>query len=456
MWNTVVVLGASIAALLALREGARYTLQQETDVLLREETMELALAVQQLHPDQQAMAEEFARKADSHAQHGWFVELLDPHNQTVWQSDNTPGDLQPPASVTETRFSLFSDKDYRVAQRRLSDGKTSGYLVRLGTPVRYIHRDVDRLMRSMFPIALALSVVAPLGGYLLARRATSPIRQIIATTRRLRPSRLNERLPLRGAGDELDQLSGEINNFLDQIAGYLERHREFVGNAAHELRSPLTAIQASVDVALNKDRSPEDYRELLFTLSEECERLRVLINQLLTLAENDAVGLERPTAPTPFDEIVHKSLDVFAALAEDRNIALKHEVQSPVVVPGDGARLRQVVNNLIDNALKFTPSGGRVTVNLCCDTSRDCAVFEVRDDGIGIPREELPRVFDRFFQVDKSHHRDGEHGNGLGLSIVQSIVQLHGGSIEVESDAGKGATFRVSLPLRADQGENRT
>jgi heavy metal sensor kinase len=328
------------------------------------------------------------------------------------------------------------------------------YTVRIGTPTAFTTAEVNRLMRWMFPIAAGLAVAAPLGGYLLARRATSPIRQIIETTQRLRPSRLNERLPIRGAGDELDQLSLEINDFLDLIAGYLERHREFIGNAAHELRSPLTAIQSNVDVALSKDRSPEEYQELLFTLSDECEDLRVLIHQLLILAENDAVGLERPTAPAPLDEVVQKSLEVFGAVAEDRNIDLKAEVQ-PVYVAADALRLRQVVNNLLDNALKFTPPGGRVTVNLHRDPARREAVLTVSDTGLGIPREELPRIFDRFYQVDKSHHRNGCHGNGLGLSIVHSIVQLHGGTVEVESEPGRGATFRVCLPnlLDGPQGE---
>jgi heavy metal sensor kinase len=342
---------------------------------------------------------------------------------------------------------LFYESGFRVAQRRVEGPNDTHYVVRLGTPAAFVQNEVSRLVRLMIPIALALTLLAPLGGYLLARRATAPIRQIIETTRRLRPSRLNERLSLRGAGDELDQLSGEINAFLDQIAGYLERHHEFIGNAAHELRSPLTAIQSSVDVALSKDRSREDYQELLDTIGEESERLRVLVNQLLTLAENDAVGLERPTAPVRLDEVVEKSLDVFGALAEDREIELKAEVQSPVTVPGDAARLRQVVNNLLDNALKFTAAGGRVTVNLHRDLAHHQAVLTVRDTGVGIPPEDVPRVFDRFYQVDKSHHRDGQHGNGLGLSIVQSIVQLHDGRVEVQSEPGRGAIFRVTLPM---------
>jgi signal transduction histidine kinase len=263
----------------------------------------------------------------------------------------------------------------------------------------------------------------------------------------MRPSRLNERLPIRGAGDELDQLSREINHFLDQIAGYLERHREFIGNAAHELRSPLTAIQISVDLALSKNRSPEEYQDLLCTLSDECEELRVLVNQLLTLAENDAVGLERPADAARLDELVAKSLEVFTAVAEDREITLRADVQDAVIVAGDAARLRQVMTNLLDNALKFTPPSGEVTVTLQIDAGHRCAVLTVGDTGIGIPPDELPRIFDRFYQVDKSHQRRGQHGNGLGLSIVQSIVQLHAGDVAVESEPSRGTTFRVTLPL---------
>jgi heavy metal sensor kinase len=450
LWNTVVVLGASLAALIALREGAHRTLQQETDSLLREETLELVLAVQQLHPDRGAILEEFNRKAKGHAQHGWFVQLLASNGRPVWESENAPLSIRQRPVLKEESFLLFTLEGYRVGQRQVENPHTPHYTVRIGTPTSFTTAEVNRLMRWMFPIAAGLAVAAPLGGYLLARRATSPIREIIETTRRLRPSRLNERLPIRGAGDELDQLSSEINDFLDQIAGYLERHREFIGNAAHELRSPLTAIQSSVDVALGKDRSPQEYQELLFTLSDECEDLRVLINQLLILAENDAVGLERPTASAALDEVVQKSLEVFGAVAEDREIDLRSEVQ-PVRVAGDALRLRQVMNNLLDNALKFTPPGGRVTVNLHRDPARREAVLTVRDTGVGISREELPRIFDRFYQVDKSHHRNGCHGNGLGLSIVHSIVQLHGGTVEVESEPGHGATFRVRLPNLLDE-----
>jgi heavy metal sensor kinase len=450
VWNTVVVLGASFAALLALRVGAQFTLQQETDALLREETLELALAVRQLHPDRQAIYEEFDRKADSHLLHGWFVQLADADGRPLWQSPTTPAPFHNRLVGGHDPFRLFTASGYRVAQRRVATDVGPPYLVRIGTPTAYLAAEVNRLLRLIFPIALGLGVLAPLGGYLLARRATSPIRQVIATTRRLRPSRLNERLPLRGAGDELDQLSAEINDFLDQIAGYLERHREFIANAAHELRSPMTAIQTSVDVALGKVRSPEEYQELLSTVSDECEQLRVLVNQLLILAENDAVGSERPTARVRLDEVVRKSLDVFEAVAEDRGIRLQADALTPVVVAGDMARLRQVVNNLLDNALKFTPEGGKVTVHLDGDFARRQAVLSVHDTGLGIPREELPRVFDRFYQVDKSHHRDGRHGNGLGLSIVQSIVQLHCGTVEAESEAGRGATFRVTLPTAGE------
>jgi signal transduction histidine kinase len=442
-----VVLGASLAALIALREGARYTLQQEADALLREETLELALAVEQLHPDWEAIREEFDRKADGHAQHGWFVQLLEPAGNPVWESQNTPAMERRPPPGPPHALRLFTLAGFRVAQRRVEGPAAPGYAILIGTPTSYVAGEVEALMRLMYPIALALAVAAPLGGYLLARRATSPIRQIIETTRRLRPSRLDERLPIRGAGDELDQLSSEINRFLDQIAGYLERHREFIGNAAHELRSPLTAVQTSVDLALNKVRSPEEYQELLFTLSDECESLRVLVNQLLTLAENDAIGLERPATPVPLNEVVKRSLEVFAAVAEDRGIALTGDVSTPILVSGDAARLRQVVNNLLDNALKFTQPGGRVAVAVRRDATGRRGVLTVRDTGIGIPAADLPRVFDRFYQVDKSHQRNGQHGNGLGLSIVHSIVQLHRGAVEVKSEPDRGSTFRVTLPL---------
>jgi len=267
----------------------------------------------------------------------------------------------------------------------------------------------------------------------------------------LRPSHMEERLPLRGTHDELDELSRTINRFLDKIADFVARNREFVAHAAHELRSPLAAIQSSVEVALNSDRTTEQYKDLLCEIVAECGSLGALVNQLLLLAENDAGNQQTEQRPVPLTRMVNQAIEMFRPAAEERGILLEPQAFDDVTVAGDAARLRQVVNNLIDNSLKFTNSGGRVIVRVARDVDRSQALLRVSDTGLGIAPDDLPHIFERFYRGDKSRHRETPtSGTGLGLSICQAIVEAHGGEISVQSALGKGTQFTVRLPLAAE------
>jgi len=294
---------------------------------------------------------------------------------------------------------------------------------------------------------LVTLLLAPLGGYALAGRATRPIAKLISTAASLQPSKLDERLPIRGTGDELDQLSATINGMLDRIASYIERNRDFVANAAHELRSPLAAIRSTVEVALNRQRTPEEYATLLGDVVEECSRLAGLVSQLLLLAEGDAGRLSAGNQSVRLDKIVLESLDMFEGVAEAAGISIRGGDLPVVTVPGDEAHLRQVVRNLIDNAIKFTPSG-QVQVSLGIAADRRRAWLRVRDSGIGIAADDLPRIFERFYRADKARTRESRPGgHGLGLAICQSIVTALGGEITVASQVGRGSTFTVWLPV---------
>ena len=286
-----------------------------------------------------------------------------------------------------------------------------------------------------------------MGGYFLADRAIHPLQRIIAATDRLRPSHLEERLQLRGVDDELDQLASKINHFLDQIADHLTMHRQFLADAAHELRSPLAAIQSSVDVTMQKPRSREDYEELLYNIDEECHRLGQLVNQLLELAASDAGVVAIHREPVRLDLLVTQSVNMFEAVAEERGLTLRCTAEAPLIADGDPQQLRQLTTNLIDNAIKFTPHGGTVSVHMERDTDPARIRLTVQDSGIGMSRADLPRVFDRFYRADKSRERSSSiRGSGLGLSICQSIVAGHHGTITVQSEPGCGAKFIVTLP----------
>lgn len=450
-WNTAVVLLTVGGALLGVREGLRHTLLGDMDQQLREDAEELAQAVVQSYPDLEPVYQQIDRKAAAHRHLDLFIELLDASDNPIRVSSETPVVR---ASHRRAGKLLATVDGYRIARYRFGGDKLPHFTVRIGASLAGIDNDIAVVTEVMAIAGAAVLLLAPLGGFWLAGRATHPLQGILHTAARLRPSHMEERLPIRETGDQLDQLSITINDFLDQIADYLDRNREFVANAAHELRSPLAAIQSAVDVALNADRSPQEYQELLCEIVTECSRLGTLVNQLLLLAEHDSDEQRAVHEELHLDQIVASSLDMFRGAAEERNLELVSNMNGDMPVLGEAGRLRQVVNNLIDNSLKFTPRGGRVTVSLGRDAQQQEAVLEVSDTGVGIPPEDLPHIFERFYRGDKSRRRE-VCGNGLGLSICHSIVTGHGGAIRVESTPGVGSTFEVRLPLIAAPSDER-
>jgi heavy metal sensor kinase len=445
-WNTGMIVVLLLAALAGVHVGLRWTLQHRMDGMLSEDVEEVALILERYWPNEDTIDEELERKAQTHRQRTWFARILNPDGEVRWATSNTPP-LPPLPLRTPAPFDM---DHYRLVQRIVQRPGLPPLVVRVGCSRERMDEDVNRVSIILLVAGAVILVVAPLGGWWLAGRATRPLATILATTARLRPDRLVERLPLRGTGDELDRLSETINGMLDRLAEHLRRQREFVANAAHELRSPLAAMRTTVDVALAHDRSAEEYRELLADLAEECGSLGSLVNHLLLLAEGDT-GLLPADAVTRLDQLAVRSVDMFRGVAEVRGVGLELSVDGPVPVRGSDTHLREVIHNLLDNALKFTPAGGRVAVTVersgpPGDTT--LAQLRVRDTGGGIPAADLPHVFERFYRADKARPRDREAGShGLGLSICRAIVTGYGGSIELDSTEGAGTVVDVLLPL---------
>jgi heavy metal sensor kinase len=448
LWNTAVVLLTVVGTLIGVREALRIALRHEIDQLLREDALEVELAVEQMYNnmDNEAILAEMNRKAAAHVQRGMFVELLDEQDNVVWSTNNTPSEQRFKSDLRDGTMTIAGQR-YRVVQSKLHKEGLPSFTVRVGSSMGSADEDIAQVTRVMTVVGALIMLIAPLGGFWLSGRATHPLAQIIRTAERLRPRRMEERLPIRGTGDELDRLSATINRFLDLIAEYLDRNREFVANAAHELRSPLAAIQSSVEVTLNSDRTIEQYKDLLSDIVDECSSLGSLVNQLLLLAESDAGSIHVDTKAVSLDGLTKHSVDMFRGAAEERGVELRFERLDNLPVRGDAQRLQQVVNNLIDNAVKFTPAGGTVSVDLVHDRERQKAIVRIRDTGAGISPVDLPHVFERFYRGDKSRHRENQPGGtGLGLSICQSIVHAHGGKIDLESVPGRGTTATVTLP----------
>jgi heavy metal sensor kinase len=444
-WNALVVVLTAVVTLVGLRQGVRWTLMHELDQILLEDVAEVELSVRDTPARRfSQLTDSLNRKALGHKHHGWFVRLDDPQGRPLWQSEGAPPEA--PSLVAPVEGLPATVDNYRIVERRVDADDGVG-AIQIGASLDLLHEDLARLDRLVLIAAGVVLLVAPPVGYWLARRAANTVGEIIDTASRLRPSHLEERLPIQGTGDELDHLAHTVNGLLDRIAVYLQQRRDFLANAAHELRTPLAAIRSSVEVALGGNRSPREYQELLEDVIEQGTVLEALVNQLLLLSETEAERVKAPPEPVRLDEVVAKAVDMFRGVAEARGIELQADPLDRTTVLGNRGHLRQVVNNLIDNAVKYTAAGGRIRVRLTNDEPLQTARLSVADTGVGIATEDVPRVFERFFRGDRSRTREGgATGTGLGLSICQAVVAAHHGEISCESKPGEGTTFYVRLP----------
>lgn len=462
IWNAMVVLVTALVMLIGLREGVRLTILKELDQQLTGDLSEVemdladldirAFDIHRVAADRAETAsvrqflKELNRRALGHVQHGWFVQLLDAAGRPVWASGNTPDEVSGSIAIRNNQPTSLGR--FRIIQHDGTPGARSSLIVRVGVCTEFLTRDIAIIDRFVAVAAAIVLLIAPLIGYWLAGRATRPLSQIIQTTARLKPTQLADRLPVRHTGDELDRLSQTINGLLNRIATYLEQRRDFLANAAHELRTPLAAIRSSVEVALDGHRSREDDDELLSGVVDECASLEILVNQLLLISESESDCPTTHGEQVALTDIIEQAVDMFRGVMESRGIELSLEAAVPVTVAGNRHHLRQVLNNLLDNAVTFTPSGGRVSVSLTVDQDRQECVLKVVDTGIGIPAADLPHVFERFYRGDKSRsHHKTQRGTGLGLSICQAVVRAHGGQTFVESEPGRGTVMTTILPL---------
>ena len=461
LWNAAAVALTGVLSLLAVREGVRYALLHDLDQVLREDLKEIELYFDTDEADYwQVLTEELDRKAQGHDFHQWFVQFYGADGRPTWHSQQAP--QLPDFTADQRRLRTFSVHDLRLSYLPLPLPVPEASAVCVGCSQKPLARDMQSIDRLVLAVGFVVLLISPVAGHLLTNRTIRPLAQMIRTTARLRPGELGQRMPIRGTGDELDSLARTINALLDRISSYLKQEHDFLANAAHDLRTPLAAIRSSVEVALSGKRTEAEYRELLGVVIEQCTALQTLVNQLLLLAETDADRLQTDAEPVALDQVVAGACEMFEAVAEFHGIELRVMSLAPVAVEGNRHHLRQVVNNLLDNAIKFTAkeapesaepaSGssrqGKIDVELSRDDERREVRLRITDSGQGIDAEHLPLIFERFYRADRARARDGvSGGSGLGLSICKAIVEAHRGTIAVRSKPGQGSTFTVTLPL---------
>ena len=327
---------------------------------------------------------------------------------------------------------------YRAAFMKYHDGKT---LIGI-----YSLQDIDQQMtRYRQILGVAFSVVLIVGaalGYLITRGAMAGVRHVTQTAQAIGQADLNQRVTLNRPGREIHELAHAFNEMLSRIQLLVKELKEVTTNIAHDLRSPITRMRGTAEAALQGPTDIETQRETHGKIIAECDRLVGIINTMLDIAAMNAGAAELPETSVDIQAVVLQAVDLFQPLAEDKAIRLNvNNPGIPITVCGSQANLQRVVSNILDNAIKFTTPGG--TVNVDITATEDQVALSFSDTGIGISAEHQQYVFDRFYRVDTSRSTDG---NGLGLSLAQSIIRAHHGWITVESEEGQGSRFTVVLP----------
>ncbi len=327
-------------------------------------------------------------------------------------------------------------------RRELAVTAVNGTIVLVGRDLREIQGEVLGFATTAAAggiVALALSL---LGGWFLVGRALAPVARISQAAARMTAGDLSARIAIERTENELEQVALALNQAFDRLHLAVDNERRFTADASHELRTPLATISAELEWALARERSSDEYRRCLDTSSRAAQRMRSVVERLLTLARADAAEMSLQKAPVGLGPIVQDALGILRPLAEQKQVAIDAELGAATVV-GDRDRLTDLVTNLLSNAIQYNHPGGQLRVDVWPEG--DAACLRVRDTGIGISAEDLPRIFERFYRADKARTTHSG-GAGLGLAIAKWIVDAHGGQIACESVVGKGTDILVRLP----------
>ncbi len=396
------------------------------------------------------------------AEPGLYAQILDRTGRVQGDSASLGKARLPidPALIESALNGQFSLSEAQVSSERVrirytaltAGGQVVGVL-QVGESLKPFNETLGRVRGLLFLVGGVALLVAAVGGWFLTRRALRPVVRVTETARRIARTRdFDERIPLsnsfKGRFDEIGDLAATFNHMIEELGRVFDTNRQFMADTSHELRTPLTIIQGNLDV-LSRGLPPAESQEALDETREEATRLSRLVGDLLLLAQADA-GLTVERLPVDLAAITRQSFRRAEGLAvtSGKTLHLKIERLDEAPILGDEYRLGQVVFNLLENAIRYTPDGGSVTLSLEVLRGPPVARLSVRDTGVGISLEHLPHLFERFYRVDKARSR-ALGGSGLGLAIVKYIVDAHGGQVAVQSEPGQGSVFTLTLPLRA-------
>lgn len=452
LWYAGVLAGILVLFSIAIYAGVNHFLRRNLHDSLVKDAQEIGSIVREYANEQGAIPREVGEHF-SPENSELAIRILGTDGTPVYTSG--PGQMFP-AWTGAPSGDQASDMNYRPAGgqevfiRTQPVAAESGrnYVVQVAASFASGGEILSQLLGVLALALFVATAIAVIGGFFLIRSSLRPLDNMAVRAQKITSRSLHERMPVSKTGDELEQLSISLNRMIERLEEAFHHISRFSADASHELRTPLTIMRGELEAAVQDSKIDPEAREALGTVLEETVRLSKIVDQLLTMSRLDAGEAFLDISRFDFSELARTTVEYMRLLAEEKKLSLKVDAMEPVHVEGDQSRLQQVVVNLLDNAIKYTPEGGSVSVSVRAEA--DKAVLTVTDTGIGISEEGQSHIFERFYRTDKARSRQ-LGGIGLGLSIVKSIGSAHGGNVSVQSSEGHGSTFRFEIPRLADQ-----
>jgi signal transduction histidine kinase len=423
------------------------TLQQKDREAIQFELHEYASEYQRGGLD--AVEKEIALQQDHAGKVVFFVRVADPENSTLLPSIPSKWNRFELTQLEKSKVSLDKqwihvpakgeEEGLEITSSRLPDGN----LIQVGLNSEVREEVLEHFRNLLAVMMLPIVAIGLGGGIFFVRRAVRPIRDLRQTLQAiLTTGKLTARAPVTDRGDELDELSTLFNSMLDRIGGLITGLQGALDNVAHDLRTPMTRLQNMAETALAADQPEELLRAALATCVEESERILTMLNTLMDISEAETGTMRLDLAQVNVHDLMRQVVELYEYVAEEKAITIVSTVPLDVTITADRNRLLQILANLLDNAIKYTPPGGQVAITAA--QNHQHVHISVVDTGVGIPSEDLPKIWDRLYRGDQSR---SQRGLGLGLSLVKAIVQAHHGEVAVSSQLGQGTQFLLTLPF---------
>lgn len=446
VWYSIIFILVSLLLFVIAYFLLSTTLERHGREAIQEKMKELALLYQK--GGIPAIEKEITSVKKFQPRRPFFVRIAGAKNKTLflrlgyqWAAFDIKRLEKSPPSKNHQWILLRSMEDEKILQIESFQLPDHQWL-QVGQTVEERERLLGRFREIFAAVIIPLVLLGFAGGAFLAFRALRPIRGLIQTVRSVETGDMTARVPAPGTGDELDELVRLFNGMLAKIETLILAMKGALDNVAHDLRTPMTRLRGTAEMALQGDLQGDACRETLGRCLEECDQILTMLNTLMDISEAETGTMKLDIKDVNVHDLLASAADLYAYVAEEAGITIRVQAPPNLTMFVDPTRMAQVLANLLDNAIKYSPAGGNIVI--AAEKTMDNILLSVTDDGIGIPEEERARIWDRLYRGDQSRH---QRGLGLGLSLVQAVVEAHGGSISVKSQRDKGSTFTIRLPV---------